>query len=85
MSFQEDYHEVVDTVESMLIFVLTNLQKREKFRQLLGTIRRDHSPTRELSIGLDERGKIPRVTFAEAKRILQQELGIKTNPNKNFT
>ncbi|PVH98977.1 aspartate-tRNA ligase [Periconia macrospinosa] len=85
MTFQEDYREVVDTIESMLIFVLTNLQKREKFRQLLDAVRRDHPSAREFSIGLDERGKIPRVTFAEAKRILQQDLGIEANPNKNFT
>lgn len=85
MTFQEDYREVMDTIESMLIFVLTNLQKREKFRKLLEIVRQIRPSTREFSIGLDKHGKIPRITFAEAKRIIRQDLGMETNHNKNFT
>lgn len=85
MAFQDDYREVVDTIEAMLVFVLTNLQERKQYRHLLDAVKRVHPSARDFRIGLDRNGKIPRISFAEAKRILKEDIGFNTAPDKNFT
>ncbi|KAL2016554.1 hypothetical protein VTK56DRAFT_3411 [Thermocarpiscus australiensis] len=85
MAFQDDYHEVVELIESMLVFVFRGLQERKQYRQLIEVVQRHYPSVRPFRIGLDEHGKVPRVTFLEAKRILREELGLNTDDDKNFT
>ncbi|PWY86281.1 aspartate-tRNA ligase [Aspergillus heteromorphus CBS 117.55] len=85
MVFRDDYHEVVELIESMLVFVFRGLQERKQYRHLTEIVQTFYPSARPFQIGLDEHGKIPRVTFLEAKRILREELGIETEDTKNFT
>ncbi|KAH8698157.1 aspartate-tRNA ligase [Phaeosphaeriaceae sp. PMI808] len=85
MVFQDDYHEVVEMIESMLLFVFRGLQERKQYRSLVEIVKNLHPSTRDFKTGLDETGKVPRITFLEAKRILRDELSIETDDGQNFT
>lgn len=85
MVFQHDYHEVMELIESMLVFVLGELQQRKQYRHLIEAFKSLYPSTRDLKISLDKTGLVPRITFMEAKRILREELGFETEDNKNFT
>ena len=85
MAFQDDYQEVVELIESMLVFVFRGLQQRKQHRDLIELVRRHYPSARPFCVGLDENGKVPRIAFLEAKRILREELGFDTNDDKNFT
>lgn len=85
MVFRDDYHEVVEMIESMLVFVFRGLQERKQYRHLISIVERLYPSAGKFRIGLDEHGKVPRVTFMEAKRILREELGFEADDNKNFT
>jgi aspartyl/asparaginyl-tRNA synthetase len=85
MVFQNDYHEVMELIESMLVFVFRGLQQRKQYRHLIEAFMSLYPSARDFKIGLDESGKVPRITFLEAKRILREELGFETKDDKNFT
>ncbi|KAL8796251.1 MAG: hypothetical protein Q9195_001366 [Heterodermia aff. obscurata] len=85
MVFQDDYHEVVEMIESMLIFVFRGLQERKQYRYLTEIVERRYSPARQFRVGLDEHGKVPRIGFMEAKRVLREELGFEADDKKDFT
>lgn len=85
MSFNDDYYEVVDLVESMLVFVLNELQRRSEYKQLIEAVQKLYPLAQPFHVGLDEHGKVPRITFLEAKRILRDELGLVSDDSKNFT
>ncbi|KAK6071360.1 aspartate-tRNA ligase [Seiridium cupressi] len=85
MAFDDDYYEVVNMIESMLVFVFRGLQERKQYRHLVEVIQRLYPSARPFRIGLDGQGKVPRVSFFEAKRILREELGFDTDSKKNFT
>lgn len=85
MVFRDDYHEVVEMIESMLVFVFRGLQERKQYRYLTENVKRLYPSASEFRIGLDEHGKVPRITFMEAKRILREELGFEADDKKNFT
>ncbi|KAK2612472.1 hypothetical protein QQS21_001576 [Conoideocrella luteorostrata] len=85
MTFQDDYHEVVELIESMLVFVFRNLQERKQYKKLLEAVLKLYPSARPFQIGLDEHGRVPRITFLEAKRILREELGLDSDDGKNFT
>ncbi|KAM3509007.1 hypothetical protein MY11210_006502 [Beauveria gryllotalpidicola] len=85
MAFHNDYHEVVDLIESMLVFVVNELQRRSQYKQLIEAVQKLYPRARPFCAGLDEHGKVPRITFLEAKRILREELGLASDDCKNFT
>jgi len=85
MTYENDWHEVVDMLGDMLVFVFKGLQERKRNAALLETVRKYYPSSRAFQIGLDENGKVPRITFPEAKRILREELGFDTDDNENFT
>lgn len=85
MTFQNDYHEVVDMIESMLVFVLTELQQRSQYSKLIEAVQELYPRARPFRVGLDEHGKVPRITFLEAKRLLREELGRASDDGKDFT
>lgn len=85
MAFHEDYDEVVKMIESMLVFVFRGLQERKQYRNLTEIVKRLYPSAGQFRIGLDERGRVPHITFMEAKRILREELGFDADDDKNFT
>jgi aspartyl/asparaginyl-tRNA synthetase len=85
MTYQDDWHEVVDTIGSMLVFVFRALQERKQFAALIETVKMYYPSSRPFRIGLDNQGKVPRITWMEAKRILREELGCNTSNKEDFT
>jgi aspartyl-tRNA synthetase len=85
MVFQEDYHEVVDMMESMLLFVFKGLQERKQYRNLIETVKKYYPAAREFRVGLDEHGKVPRISFMQAKHLLREELGLNADDNQDLT
>jgi len=86
MTYENDWHEVVDLLGEMLVFVFRGLQERKQFAALLKTVQKFYPSSRPFRVGLDEKGRIPRITFPEAKRMLREELGFTdTDDNENFT
>lgn len=85
MVIRDDYHEVVEMIESMLVFVLRGLQERKQYRYLTETVERLYRSAKQFRIGLDEHGKFPRISFMEARRILREELGFEADDKKDFT
>lgn len=85
MAFQDDYHEVAELIESMLVFVFRGLQERKQYKSLVEIVQHLYPCARPFRVGLDEHGKVPRITFLEAKRILREELGLESDDGKNFT
>ena len=85
MAFEDDYQEVVDLIESMLVFVFRELQGRKQYRQLIALVQEMYPGVRPFRVGSDGHGKLPRITFLEAKRILREEIGIDSDDSKNFT
>lgn len=85
MVIQDDYHEVVEMIESMLVFVFRGLQERKQYRHFTEIVERLYPSAKQFRIGLDERGKVPRIAFMEAKRILREELGLGADDKKDFT
>ena len=85
MVIQDNYHEVIEMIESMLVYVFRGLQERKQYQYLTEVVERLYPSARQFRIGLDEHGKLPRITFMEAKRILREELGFKADDEKDFT
>ena len=85
MVIQDDYHEVVEMIESMLVFVFRGLQEPRQYRYLIEIVERLYPSAKQFRVGLDEHGKIPRITFIEARRILREELGFKADNEKDLT
>ncbi|TQV92501.1 hypothetical protein V2A60_007183 [Cordyceps javanica] len=85
MAFRHDYHEVVELIESMLLFVLNELQRRKQYKALIEAVQQIFPHTRPFRVGLDGQGKVIRITFLEAKRILREEIGLASDDCKNFT
>ncbi|TWU71402.1 hypothetical protein ED733_002925 [Metarhizium rileyi] len=85
MAFQDDYHEVMELMEAMLVFVFQGLQQRQKYKKLVEVVQELYPSSRPFRVGLDEHGKVPRIPFLEAKRILREELGLDSDDDKNFT
>ena len=75
MAFQDHYHEVLEMIESMLVFVFRGLQERQQYSGLIEIVKELYPSARPFRIGLDKDGKVPHITFLEAKRILREELG----------
>lgn len=85
MGFEHDYHEVVELIESMLVFVLNELQTRPIYKSHLAAVQKIYRCARPFHVGLDEDGKVVRTSFLEAKRILRDEIGIAADDHRNFT
>lgn len=85
MAFDDDYRQVVDLIEDMLVFVLRGLQERPQYSKLVKAVHQLYPDARPMRIGLDQHGRIPRATFLEAKGILREDLGTPSDNSKDFT
>lgn len=85
MTYQDDWHEAVDMIGSMLVFVFRALQERKQFSTLIDTVKKYYPSSRPFRIGLDKQGKVPRITWMEAKRMLREELGFHTSDKEDIT
>jgi aspartyl-tRNA synthetase len=76
MVFQDNEDELVDMVESMLVFVCRGLQQREQFRPLIEVVQKTHPSAKPLQLVSARRGKAMRMPITEARRILREKLGV---------
>jgi aspartyl-tRNA synthetase len=65
MAFEEHYHEVLDVLEGLFVYIFNGLN--ERFSREIEVIRRQY-PVEEFKIPKD--GKVLRLTFAEGIKML---------------
>ncbi|KAH6962028.1 hypothetical protein BKA56DRAFT_499023, partial [Ilyonectria sp. MPI-CAGE-AT-0026] len=84
-ALEHSWLEVIEQAESLFVHVIDGLQKREKYRHQLALVRRLFPSAGRFKLAVDEHGKLPRVTFSEAKRIVREELGLETNTQDDLS
>ena len=67
MAFEEHYHEVMELIGEMLIFIFNGL--KERYAEEIATVRKQY-PVEEFKIPKD--GKPLVLTFAEGIKMLQE-------------
>lgn len=85
MAFQDDYHEVIDMAESLLVFIIRQLQERREYQRLTNVAKLLYPSAGTFRLGLDAQGKVPRITFMEAKKLLKEELGTNVDEQADFS
>ncbi|KAI6755962.1 hypothetical protein HG530_011698 [Fusarium avenaceum] len=85
-NLQHSWEEVLHRAESLFIFIISGLQQREKYRELLSLAKRLHSTAGQFRLGTDANAHLPRVKFNEAKNLLRDRLGFaETNDYDDLT
>ncbi|KAI1257832.1 hypothetical protein MGN70_000876 [Eutypa lata] len=85
LPIEQDWTELLDKAEDLLIFVIRALQERERFRNLTTLAKRVCSSAGTFRLGLDGNGKMARLTFSESKRLLKGHAGQNTNEEDDLT
>jgi len=67
MEFDQHYHEVLDFLEDLLVYIFTGL--KERFAKETAIVRAEY-PVEEFKLPKD--GKVLRFTFAEATKFLRE-------------
>lgn len=84
-ALQNDWTEVLDLAEGILIFLTRSLQEREKYMALTQVARPLYPSAGTLRLGLDADGKCLRIKFSEAKAILRESLGLQSDDKDDLT
>lgn len=84
-NLKNDWTEILDLADNLLVSIIQSLQQQEKYTTLTNTAHRLYPGAGTFKLGLDENGKLFRVTFKEAKAILRDSLGLKTDVKDDFT
>lgn len=84
-ALQNDWTEVLDLAEGILIFLTRSLQEREKYMALTQVARRLYPSAGTLRLGLDTDRKCLRIKFSEAKAILRESLGLQSDDKDDLT
>lgn len=73
MAFEQDWTEVMDQAEALFVFMIRGLQEREKFKHLIPLAKKMWSSAGDFNLGLDQHGRMTKVTFSEAKQALKDD------------
>lgn len=73
MAFERDWTEVRDQAEALFIYMIRGLQEREKFKHLIPLAKKMWSSAGDFDLGLDDQGKLTKITFSEAKQLLKDD------------
>jgi aspartyl-tRNA synthetase len=84
-ALQHDWTEVIDLADSLLVFLITSLQDRDKYSAHIQAARRLYPSAGSFKLGLDENGRLLRIKFSEAKAILRDSLGWQCNDQDDLT
>ncbi|PSR84454.1 hypothetical protein BD289DRAFT_368613 [Coniella lustricola] len=84
-NLKNDWTEILDLADNLLVSIIQSLQQLEKYITLTNTAHRLYPGAGTFQLGLDQNGKLFRVTFKEAKAILRNSLGLKSNDQDDFT
>lgn len=74
-ALKNDWTEILELADSLLVFLLQSLQEDDKYAKLTAAAQRLYPAAGSFKLGLDKNGKLPRVRFNEAKAILRDHLG----------
>lgn len=85
MVIEDDYYEVMELMNSMILFVFRELEERKQYRDLIEIVKKHYPTTRKFRVGLDKHGKVPCITFVEAKRLLREEIGMNADDSKDLS
>lgn len=84
-AFEHDWTEIITLTEAFLLHLIRSLQQRPKYRVLLERVQSAGLSAGDLKLGLDSSGKLQKLTFAEAKHILQNVLGRSIDERADLT
>ncbi|KAK7937657.1 aspartyl-tRNA synthetase [Apiospora aurea] len=85
MVYETDWHEAAHEGEDMFIAVVRGLQASEKYSELIQMAKKLYFSAGDFKLGLDERGRLPRVNFVEAKQLLREHEGMQTDEDGDLT
>ncbi|CAN8095706.1 unnamed protein product [Discula destructiva] len=68
----DHWTEILDTSEALLVFVISGLHDRQKYRDAIEATKRLYPSAGSFRLGFDKDGRLPRLTFSEAKLLLQE-------------
>ncbi|KAI0895511.1 aspartate-tRNA ligase [Annulohypoxylon nitens] len=85
-TIKQDWVEIVDKVDTYIVFVISQLQKRERFQHLTSLAKKIYPSAGNFKLGLDAQGKLPRLKFSEAKKLLNDNDQLEDfNPTQEAT
>jgi hypothetical protein len=84
-NLKNDWLEILDFAEGMLIFLIQTLQKRDKYLSLINTARTQYPKAGTLKMGLTAEGKLLRLKFLECKKILREALAMQSEDKDDLT
>ncbi|PVI02292.1 class II aaRS and biotin synthetase [Periconia macrospinosa] len=84
-NLQNDWTEILELADSLLVSLIRSLQEREKYNALTQFAKRLYPSAGTFKLGLNENGKLIRVKFSEAKAILRESLGCQSNDQDDLT
>lgn len=84
-AIKRDWTEIMEFSEKFIISMTHELQKCERYSTLTKAVRRIYPQAGDFKLGLDENGRMVRLKFGEAKRILRDVLGRQTDDLVDIT
>lgn len=84
-AFERDWTEIMEFFEKFLIWMTEALRSRSKATTLVSYARRLYPQAGKYKLGLDSNGRMLRLKFSEAKRILREVLGVDTSDDIDVT
>jgi hypothetical protein len=84
-NLKNDWLEILDFAEGLLIFLVQTLQERNKYLSLIHTAQTLYPLAGILKLGLTAEGKLLRFTFFECKKILREALVMHSEDKDDLT
>ncbi|KAF2123423.1 class II aaRS and biotin synthetase [Dothidotthia symphoricarpi CBS 119687] len=84
-NLKNDWLEILDFAEGLLIFLVQTLQERDKYLSLIHTAQTLYPMAGTLKLGLNAEGKLLRLTFVECKKILREALKMQSEDKDDLT
>jgi hypothetical protein len=84
-NLRNDWTEILELADSLLVSLIRSLQECEKYNALTQVAKRLYPLAGTFKLGVNESGKLIRVTFSEAKAILRDSIGCQSNDQDDLT
>ncbi|ATY64533.1 aspartate-tRNA ligase [Cordyceps militaris] len=82
---KNNWTELLDFADNLLVFLIRSLQDSQKHATHLRAAKRLYPSALDFKLGLNEDGKLLRLTFREAKAILRDKIGLQSNELDDLT
>ncbi|KAM7186192.1 hypothetical protein V8F33_011958 [Rhypophila sp. PSN 637] len=85
-ALKDNWVEILDLADDLLVYIIRSLQEQEKYKSLTQIAERLYPLAGSFQLGLDPKtGRLPRITFKQAKTFLTDCLGQNANDEKDFS